>query len=236
MTPPILWIPGHLCGAWLYAPQLAVFGGGDRGSIADTFSDDNLGAMADRLLAGAPERFVVAGLSMGGMVAMEVIARAPERVVGAVIMDTDPSRARAIEVEWRADLMQRVAEEGIDGYVGKFVRRFYMHDDLVAERLGSMTCQRMASTPLDVAQAQARALDTRREMVPLIAGFARPVEVVVGAEDKVCPPLLHGPIAAALPGAVYTEIPACGHLATIEAPEAVNVRIAVLLERVGRSV
>jgi pimeloyl-ACP methyl ester carboxylesterase len=233
MTLPIIWIPGHLCGAWLYAPQLAVFGGVDQGRIADTLSDDNLGAMAERLLAGAPERFVVAGLSMGGMVAMEVIARAPGRVAGAVIMDTDPSRARAKEVEWRADLMRRAADEGLADYVGKFVRRFFMHDASVAARLGPRTRQRMAATPVVVARAQARALDTRREMVPLIAGFAGPVEVIAGAEDKVCPPLLHEPIAAALPGAVYTVIPACGHLATIEAPIQVNARIGALLDRMA---
>ena len=93
---PIIWIPGHLCGPWLYAPQLAEFGGERQSIMANTLSDDSLGAMAERLLAGAPERFVVAGLSMGGMVAMEVIARAPERVAGAVIMDTE-SRARAVE-------------------------------------------------------------------------------------------------------------------------------------------
>jgi pimeloyl-ACP methyl ester carboxylesterase len=91
---PIIWIPGHLCGPWLYAPQLADFGGERETIMADTAHDDSLGVMAERQLAGAPERFVVAGLSMGGMVAMEVIARAPERVAGAVIMDADPSRAR----------------------------------------------------------------------------------------------------------------------------------------------
>ena len=94
MTLPIIWIPGHLCGAWLYAPQFAVFGGGRETIMADTHSDDSLGDMAERLLAGAPERFVLAGLSMGGMVAMEVLARAPERVAGAVLLDTDPTRAR----------------------------------------------------------------------------------------------------------------------------------------------
>ena len=93
---PIIWIPGHLCGPWLYAPQLAVFGGERQMIVAETNSDDNLGDMAERLLASAPERFVLSGLSMGGMVAMEVLARAPERVAGAVLMDTE-SLARAHE-------------------------------------------------------------------------------------------------------------------------------------------
>ena len=230
---PIVWIPGHLCGPWLYAPQLAVFGGERETILAETNIDDTLGAMAERLLAGAPDRFVLAGLSMGGMVAMEVLARAPERVAGAVLMDTDPSRARAIKSEWRDGLLSRAERDGLDTYAGKFVRRFYMHDASAAERLGPLTRQMMAQTPVAVARAQALALDTRREMVPLIEGYAGPVEVIVGAEDKICPPLLHGPIAAALPGAVYTEIPACGHLATIEAPGPVNARIEAFLERVG---
>jgi pimeloyl-ACP methyl ester carboxylesterase len=229
---PIVWIPGHLCGPWLYAPQLGAFGGGRDTILADTAQDDNLGAMAERLLAAAPERFVVAGLSMGGMVAMEVLARAPERLAGAVLMDTDPSRARAKEVEWRGGLLTRARSAGLDAYVGKFVDRFYLHDAAVAARLGGLTRQMMSETPMAVARAQARALDTRREMVPLIAGYAGPVEVIVGGEDKVCPPLLHGPIAEALPGAVYTKIPGCGHLATLEAPAAVNARITALLERV----
>jgi pimeloyl-ACP methyl ester carboxylesterase len=229
---PIVWIPGHLCGPWLYAPQLAVFGGERETILADTNSDDTLGAMAERLLAGAPDRFVLAGLSMGGMVAMEVMARAPERVAGAVLMDTDPSRARAKESEWRDGLLSRAERNGLESYVEEFAHRFYMHDVSAAERLGPLTQQMMAQTPVAVARAQALALDTRREMVPLIEGYAGPVEVIVGAEDKICPPLLHGPIAAALPGAVYTEIPACGHLSTIEAPGPVNARIEAFLERV----
>jgi len=232
---PIVWIPGHLCGPWLYAPQLGAFGGGRETILADTTKDDDLGAMAERLLAGAPRRFVVAGLSMGGMVAMEVLARAPQRVAGAVLMDTDPTHARAKEVEWRGALLDAAEREGLDAYVGKFVDRFYMNDREVAAKLGGLTRQMMGETPLAIARAQARALDTRREMVPLIAGYAGPAEVIVGAEDKVCPPLLHGPITAALPGAVYAEIPGCGHLATIEAPEPVNARIASLLERVDRA-
>jgi len=57
MTLPIVWIPGHLCGPWLYAPQLAVFGGERQNIIADTLQDDSLGAMAERLFAALIEEF-----------------------------------------------------------------------------------------------------------------------------------------------------------------------------------
>ncbi len=230
---PIVWVPGHLCGPWLYAPQFAVFGEGRTTIIADTHKDDTIGAMANRLIAAAPERFVLAGLSMGGMVAMEVLARAPERVAGAVLMDTDPTPARSKEIFWRQGLLAGAAEDGFQVYVDTFVDRFFLHSPTAAERLGPLTRMMMAETPLPVARAQARALDTRREMAPLIDGFGATVEVIVGAEDKVCPPMLHGPLAEALPGAVLTEVPGCGHLATIEAPDQINTRIAALLDRIG---
>lgn len=229
MSLPVVWIPGHLCGPWLYAPQLAVLGGERPAVIADTTRDDDLGAMAERLLADAPERFVLAGLSMGGMVAMEVLARAPGRVAGAVLMDTDPSRARAKEIAWRAGLL----EQGLESYIETFVRQFFRHDVAAAERLGPLTRRTMGETPVEVARAQARALDARRDMIGLIAGHAGPVEVIVGAEDRVCPPRLHRALAEALPGAALTEIAHCGHLASIEAPDAVNARIAALLARTG---
>ena len=96
MMATVVLVPGHLCDASLYAPQRAALAGHEV-VLADTRSDDTIGAMADRLLESAPERFVVAGLSMGGMVAMEVMARAPGRLLGACLMDTDPTAARPRE-------------------------------------------------------------------------------------------------------------------------------------------
>ena len=224
----IILVPGHLCDAALYAPQLGALADHAVG-LADTGADDTIGGMADRLLAHAPERFVVAGLSMGGMVAMEAIARAPDRVLGACLLDTDPTPAREREIVWRNALL----DQGFETYVDTFVGRFYAHDPEVAARLGPATRARMLATPEPVARTQARALDTRRDMLPLIAGFPGPVEIVVGAEDRVCPPKLHGPLAAALPGARLTEIAGCGHIATLERPVEVNDRLAALFARIS---
>lgn len=223
----IVLVPGHLCDASLYAPQGEVLAGHEV-VLADTSADNTIAGMADRLLAQAPGRFVIAGLSMGGMVAMEVMARAPERVLGACLMDTDPTSARGREIEWRTALLDR----GLESYVDTFVGRFFVHDDAVAARLGPETRSAMLRTPEPVARAQARALDTRRDTVPLIVGFANPVEIVVGAEDRVCPPKLHGPLATALPAARLTEIPGCGHIATIERPAEVNACLSALLARI----
>lgn len=224
----IVLVPGHLCSAeWLYAPQLEALAG-RRVVMADTTRDDTIAGMADRLLADAPERFAIAGLSMGGMVAMEVMASAPERVVAACLMDTDPSAARPREVEWRRGLLA----QGLSAYVEAFTGRFFLHDEEEAAHLGAEIRARMLETPEPVARAQAHALDTRREMTPLVAGFPHPVEILVGAQDRVCPPKLHEPLVDVLPGARLTVIQDCGHIATLECAADVNAHMMHLLDEI----
>ena len=224
---PLVWVPGHLCSAWLYAPLMGRWPGPE--TVAETTRDDSLATMAARLLAETEGPLALAGLSMGGMVALEAMAAAPDRIAGALLMDTDPFAARERETAWRAGEMAA----GPESYIARFTAKFFAHDAAVAERLGPAARAQAAAMVPEVIAAQARALDTRRDMMPLVEGFEAPVEIVVGAEDRVCPPKLHRPLAEALPGAVFTEIPGCGHLATVEAPEAVAARLDALAARIG---
>ena len=73
-------------------------------------------------------------------------------------------------------------------------------------------------TPEPVIRMQAHALDTRREIAPLIEGFAGPVEVIAGERDRVCPPVLHEELTRCLPNARLSIIPECGHMITLEQP------------------
>lgn len=211
LSEPLVLVPGHMCGAWLYAPQLAMV---PDAILADVTSDDSTGAMADRLLATAPPRFHIAGLSMGAMVAMEVMARAADRVISACLMATDPGAARQQEVDWRAGLWAK----GFEGYLDTFTSRFFMHNADTAARLGPMTRAEMGKTPEAIARAQATALDTRRDMIPLLAGCPVPTEILVGAEDRVCPPKIHQPLASAFRNAKLSVVPDCGHILTLDQP------------------
>ncbi|WP_157982039.1 alpha/beta fold hydrolase [Oceanicella sp. SM1341] len=223
----LILVPGHLCGAWLYAPQMAALGGDI--AIADITRDDSIAGMAERLLAEAPERFALAGLSLGGMVALEVLARAPQRLAGVCVMDTDPFAARSVEREWRAGQRERVRREGLGAFVTPFVAKFFGHDAGAAARLGGEMAARMAAVPEAAYHAQSRALDGRADMLPRLAGLPPvPLRVLVGAEDRVCPPRLHAGLAA-LPGAVFESLPGCGHIASLERPEAVTAHLAALL-------
>lgn len=225
---PVVFIPGHLCTHDIYAPQIASLGARAH-LVADTMQDDTLGAMADRVLANAPDRFVMAGLSMGGMIAMEVMARAPGRVAGALLMDTDPNAARPKENEYRTKMMERVRAEGLHVFVDQFTPRLYGHSAEVSAMHLEDARAMMGAMPLDVFYRQSNALMTRRDMLPLMANVSCPVTVIVGSEDVICPPVVHRSLADSLPNSTYVEIPRCGHIASLEAPEDVNAALAALL-------
>ncbi|MFK7945709.1 MAG: alpha/beta fold hydrolase, partial [Paracoccaceae bacterium] len=154
-------------------------------------------------------------LSMGAMVAMEVMSAAPQRIASACLMATDPGAARQQEIDWRAGLWA----EGFDIYLDTFTARFYGHDPKTAARLQPMTREKMGETPEQIARAQAHALDTRRDMLPLLANCQVRTRILVGAQDKICPPKLHQPLADILPNSHMTEVPDCGHILSLEQPE-----------------
>jgi pimeloyl-ACP methyl ester carboxylesterase len=89
----------------------------------------------------------------------------------------------------------------------------------------------MRAVPRHVFEVQADALDTRRNMVEAVAPFPGPVEIAVGAEDRICPPRLHAPLAARLGDVRLTEIPGTGHLASVEAPVTVTALLMRLIAR-----
>src|SRR5579862_9371744 len=89
-TLPTVLVAGLNCSARLYADQIPVLWQFGPVTVADHRRDDSIAAIARRLLAAAPPRFAVAGLSMGGYIAFEVMRQAPGRVAKLALLDTGP--------------------------------------------------------------------------------------------------------------------------------------------------
>ena len=109
----LLLVPGLLCTRVLWAPQMAALGDIANCSVADHTRHDTIAGIARSILAAAPERFALAGLSMGGYIAYEIIRQAPERVERLALLDTRPRRyARADGGPPRVDRHRRTRGRG----------------------------------------------------------------------------------------------------------------------------
>lgn len=226
-------IPGLNCTPALYAAQWPALASGRQILVADNTTDDTIAAMVDRLLAVAPERFALCGLSMGGYVAFEVIRRAPERVTRLALLDTS-AKPPTPETNAPREQMIALAQKGaFDNVVTVLWQKLVAPDRLADEalRLEVRAMAEMVGPAGFIRQQQA--IMGRSDARPALGTITVPTLVVVGAEDAITPPDDAREIAAGVgPRARYLEIPGCGHLSTLEAPEIVT---AALLEWLGRS-
>jgi pimeloyl-ACP methyl ester carboxylesterase len=227
----LLLVPGLLCTAALWRSQAAAFAADHDVVVADHTSADTVGGIAEAVLARAPARFSLAGLSMGGYVAFEIVRRAPERVERLALLDT---RAEADGEEAAENRRRQIAiAEG-----GGFPRipDLQLPKMLAPARSGDpMLTGLFRTMALETGAAgfvrQQRAILGRPDSRPLLPRIGVPTLVLVGAEDQLTPPETMRPIAEAIPGARFEVIAGAGHLSPLEAPEAVNAAFAAWLAR-----
>jgi pimeloyl-ACP methyl ester carboxylesterase len=198
--------------------------------VGDTLSDDSLTGMASRILDQAPERFDLAGVSMGGMVAMELMRLAPERVSRLALIDTNalPDTLGRRLYRHLANLVvgttkdfRRQAERSLGSLVHPGAP-----EDVRAElvemsvRVGPRAYVR-----------QNRAVIARGDLRRVLPRIRAPTAVIVGEEDRMTPVALSREIHRLIPGSTFQVIPDCGHLPPIEKPETVAALLLELLKR-----
>ncbi|MEA2878643.1 MAG: hypothetical protein QOF14_3839 [Hyphomicrobiales bacterium] len=219
---PIVLVPGLNCSPRLYAPQMPALWRFGPVTVADHTRDDSMAAIARRILDAAPPRFALAGLSMGGYIALEIVRQAPGRVANLALLDTG-SRADTAEATQRrhaaiAGVEAGRYEWGIDAQFP-----LYVHPDRVSDKALKSDYLAMCHDVGPQAYVrQQRAIMTRVDSRPLLPMIDCPTLVLVGAEDAATPPELSEEMAAGIPGATLVKVPGCGHLSTMERPEAVT--------------
>jgi pimeloyl-ACP methyl ester carboxylesterase len=220
--PVLLLLPGLLCDEALWAGQCQALADVADIRVADLTVDDSVSAMARRVLAGAPDRFALAGLSMGGYVALEIVATAPERVERLALLDTS-ARADTPEQTRRRQGLIALADRGQFKGVTPRLLPMLIHPDRVGE-------EPLTSTVMDMAERvgkeaflrQQRAIMGRPERRPLLPSIHVPTLVLCGDADALTPLELSRELAAGIATSRLAIVPDCGHLSTLERPEAVN--------------
>jgi pimeloyl-ACP methyl ester carboxylesterase len=215
-------VPGLLCTKALWAPQMAVLGDAANMTVADHTRHENMEAIARSILADAPERFALAGLSMGGYIACEIVRQAPHRVKKLALLDTG-ARADAPERREQRLSLIALAERAGTMKAQEALLPVLIHKARLTDRaLVDTVLQMGADTGTAAFKRQETALMQRSDNRPLLPSIKCPTLVIVGREDALTPPALAEEIAAGIPGARLEMIPDCGHLSTLEQPDAVN--------------
>jgi pimeloyl-ACP methyl ester carboxylesterase len=219
---PTVLVPGLNCSARLYAGQIPALWGFGPVTVANHTRDDSMAAIAKRVLDDAPPRFALAGLSMGGYVALEIMRRAPERIAKLALLDTN-GRDDSPEAQQKRRANIALAESGHFAQVIEEVWPALVHPDRRADTVLKQIHVAMCNDVGPEAYVrQQKAILTRADSRPLLPSIRCPALVLVGAEDELTPPFLSEEIAAGIPGARLVKVPECGHLSTLERPEAVT--------------
>ena len=213
-TEPLVLLPAMGCDGQLWARQVVDLGDIAHPELGDLTVDDTLEAMAARVLAHAPPRFAVAGVSLGGYVALEMIRQAPERVTRVALFATRASmqvRPRSVREQGTLATAPH-ADPMLSGLVSGPVQA-------MAERVGSHVFER-----------QQRALLARPDIAAAIDAVRVPALVAVGDRDRICLPDDARALADRIPAARFHVLRHCGHLAPIERPGEVTMLLRAWMQ------
>lgn len=219
---PLLLLPGLLCDQALWAHQVRdLFDIADC-RVADLTGADEMRALAEVVLAGAPARFALAGLSMGGYVAFEIMRRAPGRVTRLCLVDTS-ARPDTPEQRRRREAMLKLAGMGKFRGMSPRLLATQVHPDHVAlPEVGGVVLAMTERVGPDAFRRQQAAILSRPDSRPGLAHIRVPTLVIVGADDEQTPPDRSQEIAGQITGATLHVLTHCGHLAPLEQPGAVT--------------
>ncbi|WP_299076350.1 alpha/beta fold hydrolase [uncultured Ruegeria sp.] len=221
MIEPLVFLPGLMCDARLFRPQIDVMSRDRAVTVAPISSGERIEEIASGLLDQLPHRFALAGLSMGGVVALELIRRAPERVSRLCLMATDAQADTPQIAAGREDLI--VAARS--GRLEEAMRRVVGSDTLAPGPQRIPILNNLLSMAMDLGPElfvrQMRALQRRPDQQGTLRRIKVPTLILCGSHDTLTPVRKHAFMADLIPGAVLQTIENAGHLPTLETPNVV---------------
>lgn len=224
-----VFLPGFMCDARLFAAQVQTLS--EHGIDCwhgDLTQAGSIERMADQVLEAAPKRFAAIGLSMGGIVALELCRRAPERITHLALMNTT-ARADSAGLA-RKKQLGRVAAGQLDLVLREELKPQYLAPQNRTEDRLRVLEDMGVDLGEDVFCRQTMALTIRRSYLDVADQIRCPTLLLAGADDIVCPVDRHEEIAARVPHANLQVIEACGHISTLEQPELVSQALLDLLD------
>ncbi|MGE3475074.1 MAG: alpha/beta fold hydrolase [Rhodospirillaceae bacterium] len=216
----LILIPGLLLDEGLWRHQAEYLKDTVRVTVADVTKDDTIPAMAERLLAEAPPSFALAGLSLGGYVAQEIMRRAPARVERLALVATNARADNEEQRKNRTSLIKLTEIGKFKGVTPRLLPSFVHPDRLNDPRVAGVVMEMAERVGQEAFVRQQQAIMVRKDGRADLEAIRVPTLILAGRQDLLCPPKVQEEMAARLTNARLVFIEECGHLPPLERPHA----------------
>ncbi len=233
MKQPVLLLSGLLCDETVWADIPERLQDIAEARVISFRGFSTIPSMAEHVLEAAPERFALAGHSMGGRVALEVVRVARRRVSGLALLNTGVHTVRDGEPQSRGRLLRLAYEQGMSALAAEWLPPMMAGGARTAAIMPRLTAMVERSTP-DVYAGQIKALLNRPDALPVLPTIDVPTLLLSGSEDTWSPVSQHETMRRRIPHATLFEIHGAGHMAPFERPEAVAVALREWLMQIER--
>ncbi|NBQ28875.1 MAG: alpha/beta fold hydrolase [Rhodobacteraceae bacterium] len=229
MTPLVL-IPGMMCDARLFGPQIAAFSATRPIHLAVISGHASVTELARDVLRTAPDRFALCGLSMGGIVAMEILRLSPDRVDRVALLDTNPLAELDEVKQKRLPQMMAVRDGKLTQIMRDELKPNYLADTPHRGAILDLCMDMALALGPHVFLHQSRALMDREDQTETLSQLDIPTLILCGRDDRLCPISRHEVMAGLVQGSRLEIIENAGHLPTLENPQDTNAALARWLE------
>ncbi|MGH8640440.1 MAG: alpha/beta fold hydrolase [Burkholderiales bacterium] len=216
---PLILVPGLVCDGAVWAHQRAGLADVADCIVPDVSRPHTMQAMATEVLAAAPEKFAIAGFSMGGYVALEVLRQAPHRVTRLALIDTG---ARADSPEQTVNRKAAIADCQAGRYAAAIENMLplLLHPTRLTEPLADQVRAMAGRVGSDCFVRRLCALMSRIDARDLLKAAKIPVRIICGRDDRLTPLARSQEIAELAPNARLSIVEDCGHMPLLERPHA----------------
>jgi len=228
---PLVLLPGMMCDARLFGPQIAELSSDTAVMVAPITQGERIEEIASSLLDQLPKRFALAGLSMGGIVAMEIVRRAPDRVTRIALMDTNPLAETPVVAVNREPQIIKARSGRMLEVMREEMKPNYLAPGPYREDVLALVMDMAEVLGPEVFIRQSRALQRRKDQQATLARLKVPALVLCGAHDALCPVKRHETMAELIPTAELVVLPDSGHLPTLEQPMETTAALRAWLKR-----
>ncbi|MGJ8615605.1 MAG: alpha/beta fold hydrolase [Sulfitobacter sp.] len=218
MSEPLVLLPGMMCDARLFGPQIAELSADTAVMVAPITQGERIEEIASGLLDQLPKRFALAGLSMGGIVAMELLRRAPDRITRIALMDTNPLAETPVIAANREPQIVKARSGRMLEVMRDEMKPNYLAPGPYRSEVLEMVMDMAETLGPEVFIRQSRALQRRKDQQATLRKCKVPTLVLCGAHDALCPVKRHTFMAELIPFAELVVLEDSGHLPTLEQP------------------